>query len=136
MKVISFIIPSYNVERYLNTALTSFITSDEDINNQIEVIVVDDGSSDGTADIAQTYIERFPDMFRLIQKENGGHGSTINVGSKEAKGRFFKVVDADDWVVTENLSAYIRFLQNTEADVSALIDALKEATEKLQKVKK
>lgn len=116
MKTITFIIPSYNVEQYLHTALTSFITVDESVNSQIEVIVVDDGSSDGTAEIARSYVECYPEMFRLIQKENGGHGSTINVGSKEAKGKFFKVIDADDWVVTENLSTYIRFLQNTDAD--------------------
>lgn len=117
MKIITFIIPSYNVEQYLHTALTSFITSDADVNDQIEVIIVDDGSSDGTADIARSYVKQYPEMFRLIQKENGGHGSTINVGSKEAQGRFFKVIDADDWVVTKNLSEYIHFLQETVADV-------------------
>lgn len=117
MKIITFIIPSYNVERYLRTALTSFITSDENLNNQIEVVVVDDGSGDGTANIARSYIERYPNMFRLILKENGGHGSTINIGSKVARGKFFKVIDADDWVVTENLSKYISFLQESEAEV-------------------
>ena len=115
-KIISFIIPSYNVERYLTTALTSFITDNKDLNKQIEVIVVDDGSKDGTADIARTFISRYPDMYRLIQKENGGHGSTINVGSREAQGKYFKVIDADDWVVTENLPEYLRFLERSDAD--------------------
>lgn len=117
MKIITFIIPSYNVERYLHTALESFITEDEAVNDQIEVLVIDDGSSDRTADIARSYAAQYPDMFRLIQKENGGHGSTINVGSREAQGSFIKVIDADDWVVTENLPTYINFLQNTDADV-------------------
>lgn len=116
MKIITFIIPSYNVERYLNTALQSFITGNEEVNEQIEIIIVDDGSKDNTAKLAESYVERYPHMFRLIQKENGGHGSTINVGSKAASGKYFKVVDADDWVVTENLAEYISFLENTDAD--------------------
>lgn len=116
MKIITFIIPSYNVERYLNTALRSFITDDPELNDQIEVIVVDDGSSDGTAEIADSFIKQYPDMFRLFQKENGGHGSTINVGSLAAKGKYFKVIDADDWVVTENLADFIRYLSSTDAD--------------------
>lgn len=116
MKTITFIIPSYNVERYLNTALQSFITEDEKVNQQIEVIVIDDGSADKTAEIAKTYVEHNPDIFRLIQKENGGHGSTINIGSNATNGKYFKVIDADDWVVTENLKEYITFLQNTDAD--------------------
>ena len=116
MKTISFIIPSYNVERYLNTALESFITDNEALNREIEVIVVDDGSSDGTAGIAKAFIERHPEMFRLIQKENGGHGSTINIGSLEAKGKYFKVIDADDWIVTENLADFLSFLRNNEVD--------------------
>lgn len=117
MKIITFIIPSYNVERYLHTVLKSFITENEAVNTQIEVLVIDDGSSDSTADIARSYVVQYPDMFRLIQKENGGHGSTINVGSREAQGSFIKVIDADDWVVTENLPTYINFLQSTDADV-------------------
>lgn len=117
MKIITFIIPSYNVDRYLNTALQSFITHDEKINEKIEIIVVDDGSVDKTAEIAKEYVKRYPNMFRLIQKENGGHGSTINVGSRKAAGKYFKVIDADDWVITENLSAYIQYLSESDADV-------------------
>lgn len=117
MKIITFIIPSYNVERYLNTALHSFFTEEESVNEQIEVIVVDDGSVDRTAEVAEDYVKQRPDMFRLIRKENGGHGSTINVGSKEVRGKYFKVIDADDWVVTENLKEYVAFLRNTDADV-------------------
>lgn len=117
MKIITFIIPAYNVERYLNTALQSFVTEDEEINRQIEVIVVDDGSTDQTAEIAENYIKERPDMFRLIQKENGGHGSAINTGSRAADGKYFKVIDADDWVVTENLKKYIGLLRKTDADV-------------------
>lgn len=117
MKIISFIIPSYNVERYLNKALDSFITSDCKLNEQIEVLIVDDGSSDGTAEIARSYVERYPTIYKLIQKENGGHGSTINLASRKAIGKFLKIVDADDWVVTENLQEFIHYLEYSNADV-------------------
>lgn len=115
MKILSFIIPSYNVEEYLNKALDSFLT--EEAAEHLEVIVVDDGSSDGTARVAISYAERFPGIFRLLQKENGGHGSAINLGSREARGKYFKVIDADDWIITENLPAFIRYLSSCQADV-------------------
>lgn len=115
MKILTFIIPSYNVERYLRKGLESYYVPE--LAEQIEVIVVDDGSSDHTAEIAKSYIEKCPDIYRLIQKKNGGHGSTINVGSLEAKGKYFKVIDADDWIVTENLKNYVQYLEKTDADV-------------------
>lgn len=115
MKVLSFIIPSYNVERYLKKGLDSFYVPE--LAEKIEVIVVDDGSSDRTAEIAKSYIEKCPEIYRLIQKENGGHGSTINVGSREAKGIYFKVIDADDWIVTENLKEFVQYLSTSDADV-------------------
>ncbi len=114
-KIISFIIPSYNVEQYLETCLDSFLVPES--MEQIEVIVVDDGSKDRTAEIANTYISRYPDTFRLISKENGGHGSAINVGTKAAVGKFVKIIDADDWIVTENLSTLIEKLRVCDADL-------------------
>lgn len=114
-KIISFIIPSFNVEQYLETCLDSFVASG--VMEQIEVIVVNDGSKDRTADIANGYVARFPDTFRLINKENGGHGSTINVGTDVAVGKFVKIIDADDWIVSENLAMLIQNLENCDADV-------------------
>ena len=114
-KIVSFIIPSYNVEKYLNVCLTSFLNPE--VLDQIEVIVVDDGSKDQTAQIARTYIEQYPQVFRLISKENGGHGSAINAGTAQAVGRYLKVIDADDWVVTENLKEFVEKLTDCSADV-------------------
>ena len=114
-KIVSFIIPSYNVEKYLNICLTSFLNPE--VLDQIEVIVVDDGSKDQTAQIARTYIEQYPQVFRLISKENGGHGSAINAGTAQAVGRYLKVIDADDWVVTENLKEFVEKLTDCSADV-------------------
>lgn len=114
-KIISFIIPSYNVEQYLNICLDSFMIPD--LMEQFEVIVVNDGSRDHTAEIADSYVKQYPGTFRLINKENGGHGSAINEGSRAAVGTFIKVIDADDWVVTENLPELFEKLANCDADV-------------------
>lgn len=114
-KIVSFIIPSYNVEKYLDKCLTSFLNPE--VLDFIEVIVVDDGSKDQTAQIARNYIEQYPNVFRLISKENGGHGSAINVGTAAAEGRYLKVIDADDWVVTENLKVFVDKLADCMADV-------------------
>ena len=116
-KIISFIIPSYNVENCLPVCLDSFLIQESEGFSQLEVIVVDDGSRDRTAEIAGSYVKRFPSVYRLIQKENGGHGSAINAGSQAASGKYMKVVDADDWVVTENLGELLKKLAKCHSDV-------------------
>lgn len=116
-KVISFVILAFNVEKYLTKCLDSFLCSA--VMKQIEVIVVDDGSTDTTGQIADSYAERYPDVFVVLHKENGGHGSGINAGSKLARGKFLKAIDADDWVVTENLPNFVRAL--TECDAEAVL---------------
>jgi len=115
MKTVTFAIPSYNAEQYLHKCLSSFC--EESVLPRIEVIVVNDGSKDSTPVIAQEYCDRYPETFRLVNKENGGHGSGINCAVKLAQGRYFKVIDADDWVVTAHLSDYLDALERTEADV-------------------
>ena len=114
-KYLSVVIPSYNVEKFLNQTLDSFVC-DEEIMKKFEVIVVDDGSKDNTAKIGQEYATKYPDTFRVISKENGGHGSTINVGIKNAVGKYFKVVDGDDWVNTEDFVSFIKKLENCESE--------------------
>lgn len=113
-KILTVTIPSYNVEKYLNQTLDSFI--DERVMNDIEVLIVDDGSKDRTAQIGKEYEERYPETFRIISKENGGHGSTINRGIQEAKGTYFKVVDGDDWVHTEDFVRLVEALKTCSAD--------------------
>ncbi len=115
-KIISFIITAYNVEPYLKKCLDSFLI-DGGWREKIEVIVVNDGSTDRTSYIAQAYAELYPSVYRVIDKENGGHGSAINVGSKQAAGKFIKIVDADDWVLTENLVEFLSALEECQADV-------------------
>lgn len=114
-KVISFIIPSYNVEPYLRKCLEAFWCPA--VRDEVEVLIVDDGSTDRTAEIARGYMARDPDMYRLLQKENGGHGSAINAGARIASGKYFKVIDADDWIIKENLPLFVEKLRGCEADV-------------------
>ena len=113
-KVLTVTIPSYNVEKYLNQTLDSFI--DERILDEIEVLIVDDGSKDSTAQIGKAYEEKYPQAFRVISKENGGHGSTINRGILEAAGTYFKVVDGDDWVNTEDFVKLVEALKSCTAE--------------------
>ena len=116
-KILSISIASYNVEAYLEECLESFVNSK--IMDDLEVLVIDDGSSDSSPEIAQWYVDKFPDTFRLIRKENGGHGSTINKGIEVASGKYFKVVDGDDWVNTGNLIRLVEKLKTVDSDIVA-----------------
>ena len=101
MKLISFIIPCYNSSAYMRHCIDSILPCGEDA----EILIVNDGSTkDNTLEIAKEYEQKYPNICRAIDKENGGHGSTINVGLKEAKGLYIRVVDSDDWVSTDVLN--------------------------------
>ncbi len=114
-KILTVVIPSYNTEKYMDECLPFFL--DERILNDVEILIINDGSKDNTSMSAEKYVKRFPDTVRLITKENGGHGSVINRGIEEASGKYFKVVDGDDWVVTENFAGLVEKLKHTDADL-------------------
>ncbi len=113
-KILSIAIPSYNSLPFLKKCLNSLICECTD---KLDIIVVNDGSTDGCQRIAEEYQGFYPDSISLINKENGGHGSAINAGAKAARGKYFKVLDADDWFLTENLPAFIAQLEKASADV-------------------
>ncbi len=115
MKQLTIAVPSYNMEKMLGQCLDSL--ADARFSKALEVIIVDDGSRDATAEIAQRYVERFPEIFLLVQKENGGHGSAVNTALDRASGRYFRIVDADDWVNTENMERLLKILAGTDADM-------------------
>ena len=114
-KVLTVVIPSYNVEKYLNETIPYFL--DKRILSDIEILIVNDGSKDRTSEIGKEWQLKYPQTIRLINKENAGHGSTINKGIEEAKGEYFKVVDGDDWVETEEFVNLICRLKEESADV-------------------
>ena len=113
--VLTVAMPCYNVARYLERGLASF--DDVRLEGLVELIVVDDGSTDTTASIAQTFVERRPQVFRLISKPNGGHGSAVNAGLAQARGTYFRVVDGDDWVDTDELVRFARLLAQATSDL-------------------
>lgn len=99
MKYISFAIPCYNSQDYMAHAIESILPGGEDI----EIIIVNDGSKDRTSEIAHEYMEKYPTIIKVVDKENGGHGDAVNSGLMHAAGKYFKVVDSDDWVDEEAL---------------------------------
>ncbi len=103
MKLISFVVPSYNSEQYLDKCVESLLVGGDDI----EILIIDDGSTDGTAAIADSYEQKYPGIVRAVHKENGGHGSGVNRGLREASGLYYKVVDSDDWLDSDALKTLI-----------------------------
>lgn len=95
-KVLTVIVPVYNMEKYIRQCLESLVIGE--VLDRIEVLVVLEGSKDGSAEIAYEFVEQYPDTFRIIYKANGGHGSAINTGLMMASGEYVKILDSDDWV--------------------------------------
>ncbi|MDG2952828.1 glycosyltransferase family 2 protein [Exercitatus varius] len=114
-KILTVSIAAYNVSKYLDEALEPFIRSK--YKSDLEILIINDGSKDNTAEIALNYQNKYPDTFKLISKENGGWGSTLNSGIKEGTGKYFKQLDGDDYFSHENLDNFIEFLKFTDADL-------------------
>ena len=94
MKYITFAIPSYNSEKYMRKCIDALLPGGDDV----EIIIVNDGSKDNTGKIADEYEKKYPGICVAVQKENGGHGSGVNKGLELAKGVYYKVIDSDDWL--------------------------------------
>ena len=103
MKLLSIGIPSYNSEKFMRKCIESLLPGGE----EVEIIIVNDGSKDGTAAIADEYAAKYPTIVKAVHQENGGHGEAVNAGLRNATGLYYKVVDSDDWV---NEEAYLKIL--------------------------
>lgn len=114
MKVLSVAIPCYNSQEYMAKAIESLLPGGEDI----EILIVNDGSKDDTEKIGKEYEEKYPGIVKLINQENGGHGEAVNAGLRNATGLYYKVVDSDDWVDEDALHQIIEklkeFVENRE----------------------
>lgn len=117
-KILTIVIPTYNMEKYLNRCLDSLVFPDNSLFNNLEVLIVNDGSTDASSAIAHEYQEKYPNVFRVIDKENGNYGSCVNRGNVEAVGKYFRTLDADDWFDTQCLVEFVASLINgPEVDV-------------------
>lgn len=145
-KILTISIAAYNAEKYLDKCLKSCLglTLDQDsldsmdferehdeetiskgkaceltteLLNSLEIIIVNDGSTDGTMEIACRYKNMYPSIVKVIDKENGGYGSTINASLKVATGKFFKLLDADDWYDGTALVNVLKKLQDIDKDL-------------------
>ena len=124
-KLLTIVVPVYKVEPYINKCLDSCLiyktneqgrkVLDDEMMDQLEVIIVNDGTPDNSAEMSREYVKRYPQTFRQIDKENGGHGSAWNVGLKEARGKYLRFLDSDDWLT--NLNDLMQRLANTDVDI-------------------
>lgn len=106
MKLLTITVPCYNSQAYMEKCIESLLPGGE----RVEIIIINDGSKDGTGAIADRYASQYPNIVRVIHQENGGHGEGINQGLRHATGRYFKVVDSDDWMNND----FITFLDQLE----------------------
>ena len=109
-KVLTIAVAAYNVAPYIAQCLDSFV--DEKLLPALDIVVIDDGSTDATARIVKKYINRFPESFRLVSQENGGYGAAVNHALALAQGEYFKTVDGDDWVDTKELLTVVCYLMD------------------------
>lgn len=114
-KLLTVSIAAYNMESYIRQTLDSLIVPE--ILDKLEVFVVDDGGTDGTLKIAKEYETKYPNTFHAVHKENGGYGSTVNYSIQHSTGKYFKLLDGDDWFYTDELAKFVFLLESIETDV-------------------
>lgn len=103
MKLLTIAVPCYNSQDYMANCIESLLKGGDDV----EIVIVNDGSRDNTAQIADNYAKKYPSIIKVVHQENGGHGEAVNTGLLNASGLYFKVVDSDDWL---NEEAYMKVL--------------------------
>lgn len=108
MKTLSIAVPCFNSSDFMSKCVDSLLQCGKDI----EILLVDDGSSDNTLQIAQEYESKYPDIVKAIHQENGGHGEAVNTGIREATGLYFKVVDSDDWLDKDAMDEIMTYLRS------------------------
>ena len=112
MKLLTIAVPCYNSQAYMAHAIDSLLSGGE----EVEILIIDDGSADHTGRIADDYERRYPGIIRALHQENGGHGGAVMTGLHHAAGKYFKVVDSDDWVDEKALREILNTLRAFEND--------------------
>lgn len=113
-KLLTISIAAYNAEAYIEKTLKSLIIPEK--MDRLEVFIIDDGGKDKTLEIAEQFQRLYPDTFIPVHKENGGYGSTVNYSIAHASGKYYKILDGDDWADTEALDKLLAVLEKDDAD--------------------
>lgn len=114
-KLLTIVIPVYNMEAYLEKTLSSVALPEYE--DKVEILVVNDGSSDSSKNIINQYAKKYPRLIRAIHKDNGGWGTCIKLAIKEAQGKYFKVLDSDDWFNTTAFTEFVHLLEEQDVDL-------------------
>ncbi|MCI1868775.1 MAG: glycosyltransferase family 2 protein [Bifidobacterium crudilactis] len=114
---LSFIVPAYNVAEYIGRCVSSLLSSHA---ADVEIVIVDDGSTDETGIIADQYALANPGLLKVIHQSNQGHGGAINTGLAHATGAYVKIIDADDWVDPSSLITVLSVLREQLRQGSAV----------------
>ena len=120
-KLLSIVVPTYNMEKYLPRCLDSLLLSEDEM-SKMEVLVINDGSRDSSLQIAQEYENLYPQTFRVIDKENGNYVSCVNRGLQEASGKYIKILDADDSFSNEVFDDFISYLKQEDVDLTGYLE--------------
>lgn len=113
-KILTISIAAYNVRDFISNTLESLLIDNIE---DLEILVNNDGGNDDTIAIAERYAEKYPHIIKIVKKENGGYGSTINYGIDHATGKYFKQLDGDDWFDKDGLNSLLELLRKNDADV-------------------
>lgn len=119
MKLLTIAVPCYNSEAYMEHCVESLLPGGD----EVEILLVNDGSKDRTPEIADRLAAEYPDIIKVVHKENGGHGSGVNAGIERAEGLYYKVVDSDDWVDAQSYRKILDALRSF-ADLQEKPDAV------------
>lgn len=116
--ILSIVVPTYNIEKYIERNIESFLNVEDELKSLFEILIINDGSTDNTLQVVTELISKIDCLnIRVINKSNGGHGSAVNRGIEEAKGKYFKIVDGDDWVKKSDFEEYLKRLEKTNVDM-------------------
>ena len=114
-KLLTLCTAAYNAEKTIAKMIDSVMTSK--YCKMVEIIIVNDGSSDNTEQIVKEYEEQYPYCIKVLSKENGGSGSARNLAVQYASGKYIKLLDADDWIDTDRFDLFLEKLKDIDADV-------------------
>lgn len=116
--LLSIAVPSYNIQNYIETNIKSFDAIDNELKPLFEVLIINDGSTDNTLEVVSELISNSTDLnIRVVNKTNGGHGSAVNKGIEEAQGKYFKIIDGDDWIQQSDFEVFLGRLRDIDVDM-------------------